>query len=254
MIKKIMVVGSEKGVQRPKPRMRLSGLWLNEIGFTDNSLATAEYEAGKMTIKLKGSGLDTYSQVVRGVIAAKAGLLQVKPAPFNKIHTPHLEIKGYWLEGWGFAIGSVFVVKAEYGLINISLMELEPAQVMTSKIMVVGREIPRQPSSPRLRLTGYWLDAAGFTYDRLAAVEYQPGRITINLQDLRIDCSRPGLVIAAKAGLLRVKPTYCNKNVTSHIEIKGAWLEDFGFKVGSTFVVKAGYGLINIYLIDLEQL
>ena len=124
MTTKVMVVGSAKDTRTHKPRIRITGFWLDEIGFTCDSLATADYEPGQIIIKLQGSGIDTYSRVIKEVREGQSGLLQVKPAFHNKKRSPHLEIKGVWLEDFGFAIGSVFVVQAEYGEINIHLVDL----------------------------------------------------------------------------------------------------------------------------------
>lgn len=122
---KIMVVGSVKGSLRRRPRIRLSGFWLDEIGFNYNRLATADYESGQIIIKLQGSGADTYSQVVKGVLASKGGLLQVRLEWHGKQKEPHLEINGLWLEDFGFTIGSIMAVKLEYGLITIRLVDFE---------------------------------------------------------------------------------------------------------------------------------
>ena len=125
MTTKIMVVGSAKDTRKPKPRIRITGFWLDEFGFKCDSLATANYEPGQIVIKLQGSGVDTYNQVIKGVLANQGGLLQVKPSFYNKKRAPHLEIKGSWLEEFGFKIGSIFVVQAEQGLINIRLLNME---------------------------------------------------------------------------------------------------------------------------------
>lgn len=125
MTTKVMVVGSEKGFSKRRPRIRLAGFWLNDIGFKYNNLATVEYEPGKIVIKLQGSGIDTYSQIVKEVLASKDGLLQVRLEWHNKKQTPHLEIKGLRLENFGFTIGSVIVLKIEYGVINIHLVDLD---------------------------------------------------------------------------------------------------------------------------------
>jgi len=125
MTTKVMVVGSEKGNPKRRPRIRLAGFWLNEIGFKYESLATAEYEPGRIVIKLQGSGIDTYSRVIKEVLASKGGLLQVRLEWHNKKKTPHLEIKGLWLENFGFTIGSVIILQIEYGVINIRLVDLD---------------------------------------------------------------------------------------------------------------------------------
>jgi len=120
---KVMVVGSAKGVQKRRPRIRLIGFWLNEIGFEYNSLATAEYEKGSIIIRLQGTGLEAYGKVVKQALGSKTGLLQVRLDSHNKKRTPCLEVKGNWLEKSGFAIGGVIVVRFGYGVINIRLVD-----------------------------------------------------------------------------------------------------------------------------------
>ena len=123
---KVMVVGSEKSKNiRRKPRIRIAGFWLNAIGFEPESLVTAQYESKSIILKVEGSGLDTYRNVVRYARVNKTGLLQVKEQSHNGKITPHLEIKGFWLEMLGFKIGSLIIVNYEYGSMNIRLLELD---------------------------------------------------------------------------------------------------------------------------------
>jgi len=122
---KIMVVGSEKSTQRRKPRIRLAGFWLDEIGFHYNSLAAFEFENNRIVIRLEGSGLDAYKRVIKQVLASRKTLVQVKLYQHGKKKNPHMEVKGIWLEQFGFKIGSVLVVQYEYGFITIRLMDLD---------------------------------------------------------------------------------------------------------------------------------
>ncbi len=123
---KVMAVGSAKtkGLKR-RPRIRLAGFWLNAIGFTPDSLVTARYENKSITFKAEGAGLHTYKALVRRNRADNSGLLQVTEEFHNKKRTPHFEVKGFWLEMLGFTIGSIIVVKYEYGSISIKLLELD---------------------------------------------------------------------------------------------------------------------------------
>lgn len=127
MNKKVNIVGSAKtkNNQKRRPRIRLAGFWLNEIGFEANSLATLKYDHGSIEIKLQGSGIDTYNRLIKSILANKTGLLQVKEAINNKKSTPHIEVTGFWLEQLGFQIGSVLLVQYAYGLINIRLIDLD---------------------------------------------------------------------------------------------------------------------------------
>lgn len=88
-------------------------------------LVTADYDAGIITLKPQGMGIDTYRKLVRQVREKQSGLIQVKNELHNKKRTPHLEVKGFWLEKLGFTIGSVIVVQSEYGLIRIRCIDVE---------------------------------------------------------------------------------------------------------------------------------
>jgi hypothetical protein len=120
----VMVVGSAKGTYRRRPRIRLAGFWLNGIGFEPDSLVIAGYDTGSIVFKSQGKGIGTYKKLVRQVRENRSGLLQVKQEMHNKKRTPHLEVKGLWLEDLGFAAGSVIVVLSEYGVIRIRLLDL----------------------------------------------------------------------------------------------------------------------------------
>lgn len=124
---KVNVVGSAKSSneQKRRPRIRLAGFWLEELGFTADCLATVEYAKGQIAIKRQGSGIDTYNQVVKSIRTSQTRLLQVKTEVHNKKRTAHLEVKGFWLEEWGFQIGSVILVQYTYGLIKIRLLDLD---------------------------------------------------------------------------------------------------------------------------------
>jgi hypothetical protein len=120
----VMAVGSAKANGgRRRPRIRLAGFWLESFGFTPDSLVSAVYSHGGIVLQLQGEGLDAYRKIVGQVRTSKSGLLQVKNELHNKKRTPHMEVKGFWLEEMGFTIGSILVVRSEYGLIRINLID-----------------------------------------------------------------------------------------------------------------------------------
>ncbi|MGE5371932.1 MAG: hypothetical protein ACM3QZ_08105 [Solirubrobacterales bacterium] len=129
MNKRILAVGSEKvDSVRPKrkPRIRISGFWLNEYGFERDSLVIAEYDQERITFKLQGSGMEAYKAVVKQVRESDSlALLQVKAEMHNGKRTPHIEVKGPWLEDLGFSIGSWFVLRPEYGVFTLRLLDLD---------------------------------------------------------------------------------------------------------------------------------
>lgn len=128
---KIMTVGSAKlnrsGGRRP--RIRLAGFWLNDIGFEPDSLVTAEYQDGFLEFKAQGKGLDTYRHLIKQVRGNRSALLQVRNELHNRKRTPHFEVCGLWLERLGFTIGSVIAIRYSQGYIKVKLLDLEKLEI-----------------------------------------------------------------------------------------------------------------------------
>ena len=128
MDRKIMIVGSAKShnINRRRPRIRISGFWLTEIGFQTDSIVTSHYENEKITLKLEGKGIDTYNSVVKTLIGSNnSSLLQVRKDYVNSKPTPNIQMKGYWLENYGFNIGSVIIVSFKYGFLDIRVIDID---------------------------------------------------------------------------------------------------------------------------------
>jgi hypothetical protein len=101
----------------------LAGFWLGALGFEADTLVSANYGNGSIVFEAQGKGMETYSRLIGQIRQNGAGLLQVRNLTHNKKRTPHLEIKGFWLEKFGFTIGDVIVVRYEYGRIKIKLLD-----------------------------------------------------------------------------------------------------------------------------------
>jgi HSP20-like domain of unknown function (DUF1813). len=123
----LMVVGSAKadGSKGRRPRIRLAGFMLDSMGFKPDMLVAADYGRDCIVLKLHGEGLDTYKGIVRQLRTNRSGLLQVKNELHNRKRTPHIEVRGFWLEPLGFTAGSIIAVQYEYGLIRIKRIDLE---------------------------------------------------------------------------------------------------------------------------------
>lgn len=111
-----------KGLKR-RPRIRLSGDWLEKIGFESGKLVVAKYEYGSIILQAHDS--DKYRNVVKGAFKAGAGLFQVHRGFHNKKWVSSITITGFRLEPLGFTIGSVIAVRSEYGFIKIMLINLD---------------------------------------------------------------------------------------------------------------------------------
>jgi hypothetical protein len=123
---RIMAVGSAKlnrsGGRRP--RIRLAGFWLEDIGFGPDSLVTAQFGEGSIELRPHGKGVDAYSRIVKQVRETHSCLLQVRNELHNRKRVPHFEVKGLWLEEYGFVTGSVIAVRYSFGYINVKLLDM----------------------------------------------------------------------------------------------------------------------------------
>ncbi|MCL6591986.1 MAG: type I toxin-antitoxin system SymE family toxin [Firmicutes bacterium] len=120
---RVMIVSHAKAASRRRSMIKLTGNWLDEIGFTAGKLVTAEYGKGKILLRLQDS--DNYKDLVRGALRTSSGLFQVRLEKNNKKQFSQIDIKGFWLEELGFTIGSMIAVRYEYGFIKILLVDLE---------------------------------------------------------------------------------------------------------------------------------
>ena len=126
---RIMVVGSAKAGGRRRPRIRVAGLWLEGVGFPADALVTVGYDKGSITMRSQGKGVEAYSRLVGQIRQGNSGLVQVRSLLHNKKRAPHLEVKGFWLERFGFSIGDVVAIRHEHGLIRVSLLDLSKIEV-----------------------------------------------------------------------------------------------------------------------------
>lgn len=124
---KVVVVTRSKArlATRYRASIRLSGFWLDTLGFEYGTLVRADYRQGSIVLKVQGKGIDAYNNVVKEVMDNRSGLFQVKHNTKRKRYYPTIDIAGFWLEELGFTIGSVAVVQCEHGVITLRLLDLE---------------------------------------------------------------------------------------------------------------------------------
>ncbi|MCL6592169.1 MAG: hypothetical protein K6U80_19760, partial [Firmicutes bacterium] len=245
--------------KKPKrcPVVRLQGDWLSGIGFTCGKLAAAEYGPGRIILRLRDSG--SYKDLVKGALKTNSGLFQVQRETNNKLEFPRIDIRGFRLKQIGFTIGSVMIARYEYGLIKLLLVDLDLLEErqeslsMETKSLVVTRAKSSVVNKyrPKIVLTGGWLTKIGFTAGKLVAAEYGQGQIIMRLQDSepRQDLGKGAL--RASSGLFQVKTT--GKSKFPFIDIKGFWLEQFGFTIGKAFTVCYEFGFLRLSVIGQAE-
>lgn len=121
---KVIVIGSSKG-QTPSriPRIRLGGYWLNEIGFGFNTVVSVKYEDGNLVLQRHESGKEAYFHLADLGFRKRSCMLRVGRETIDS-PKPHFTVKGYWLEEFGFNIGSVVIVRYEYGIIRMQVLDI----------------------------------------------------------------------------------------------------------------------------------
>ena len=247
-----------RATAKPKrcPVVRLQGDWLRGIGFTYGKSVIAEYGQGRIILRLQDSG--NYKELVKGAFKTNSGLFQVQRETNNKLEFPQIDIRGFRLEQCGFILGSVVIARYEHGLIKLLLVDLDLLEESQESLSLETRSfvVTHAKSStanrrrPAIKLQGAWLARIGFTAGKLVAAEYGQGQITMKLQDSgRKDSGKRPL--KASSGLFLIQTA--GKSEVPLIDIKGFWLEQFGFTIGKAFTACYEYGLLRLSIIDQEE-
>lgn len=111
---RLFTVTHAKAAQRRRPVIKLQGDWLDEIGFTAGQIVAGEYAFGKIILRPLDSGNREGAALKTG-----SGLLRVRR---DKRYS-QIDLKGFWLERFGFTIGGVIAARYEYGLIKLLLID-----------------------------------------------------------------------------------------------------------------------------------
>ena len=120
---KLIVVGSAKNQTIKRiPRIRLSGFWLNEVGFEFNTVVSVNYEDGNLVLQRHESGKEAYFHLADLGLRRRSFMLRVSRDNMNN-QRPQLILKGYWLDEFDFNIGAVAVVRYEYGIIKMKVLD-----------------------------------------------------------------------------------------------------------------------------------
>jgi len=105
----------------PVPMVLLLGDWLNEIGFTPDTLATVSATPGSIAFTAHNQSI-IYSDVVKHARQNQMQLLQVG----SKEGSPVITLTGQRIIKSGFSIGDIFYAEYKYG--SIDLQQLDPGR------------------------------------------------------------------------------------------------------------------------------
>jgi len=112
-----------------RPAIRLSGQWLWEFGFAIDSQVVVTYGLGKFSFQLVDD-VASYKSYAKKMLQSKAGrFLQVSSVYSNRKKVPSLVLKGNFLAEFGFAIGDVLVVRADFGSLEVVVLDLDKVKL-----------------------------------------------------------------------------------------------------------------------------
>ena len=118
---------SRKYSADPIPQVRMSGDWLNDIGFTVNSVATVESEPGVMTLALKDEDTGEYKAFMKYLRGNKMKLVQTSKDTHNRWEKPRpcIGITGSIVERAEFKTGDMLAASYDYGVIKLQKLDFE---------------------------------------------------------------------------------------------------------------------------------
>jgi len=107
------------------PKVRLCGDWLNEIGFTIDSLATAASVLGGITLNLQAADPE-YNALMKYARGHRMKIVQVYKEPHNRgEQQPCIGITGSCVDTAGFKPGDTLAASYDYGVIKLQTLDFK---------------------------------------------------------------------------------------------------------------------------------
>jgi len=118
---------SRKYSADPIPQVRISGDWLNEIGFTVNSIMAAAAEPDVMTLTLKDADAGECKAFMKYLRGNKMKIVQTRKDPKNRWENPRpcIGITGSLVERAEFKTGDMLAASYDYGAIKLQKLDFE---------------------------------------------------------------------------------------------------------------------------------
>ena len=129
---------------------------------------------------------------------------------------------------------------------------------MNAKIMTVtnAKATGLNNRRPAIKFRGLWLNEIGFEKDNLVELQKEAGSLLFKVHSKGIETYGRLVksLLKSKSDLIQIQQSRANQKDVPAFDVKGKWLENLGFKIGSVILVQYGTGIIKVRLIDLEKL
>lgn len=250
---KMMVVDQKTIGNTIYPRILFTGQWLIKLGFDIESIVTAIYEAGMLTLEAQGTGIDTYKKIVHNVRQRQGQLFQVKNAVRSEGTHLDLAIQGDWLTRIGFSVGDIVCVRILFKRIEIKKIDtlaLGFHPLDSFRTMKVRKRTYKKRQLPLIGLAGQWLDELGFHSNLTALANYKPNCLHFSpcqetVPNKRNEKQPTAINIGSAKHRSQIVPAF---------SLTGVWLDELGFHIGSDLLVGFQRGHIRIFQLGLETL
>lgn len=260
---KLMTVSLETTSSIDYPRILLTGEWLIELGFLPETLVSAVYDNGVLTLKAQGTGMDQYSRLVPELRRKKGQLFQVLYTNRNKGNTISgtytrcqfldLDIYGTFLSRLGFRADNLLIVHSSHK--QILIKKLEPQDLglnndMTLTTYLVRQRVICNKTVPAITLDGKWLDDAGFKINTSAHITYEDdGHTMIFTPHPHQQPVRRG----AFPKYLNFNRKWCYDIYVPRVRFSGQWLADVGYQIDDPLVLAYRHNKIILKKLDLSK-
>lgn len=230
-----------------KVQIKFKGFWLEELGFSHETIVVASFNNGILTLQAHGIGLETYQSLVKDVRKNKQHLCQVLSHQKHYEKEPHLVIEGLWLTRHGFNINDIVFYQSHYRCIKIKKLDLSLLGFNTTEnAHYKALLVQKSGKTPQLQVKGDWLNDIGFQSGYSALVTYETNSIILTAHKNKIGRT-------TTKGI----PPYINigKNLSSpNIRLTGTWLLDFGYNIGDIFIIQIKQDFIRFKRLENKYL
>ena len=254
---KMMIVDSIRytlSVNNRLPRISFTGDWLNDLGFSHETIVIATHKTGVITLKAHGKGIDVYKSLVQEVRLNKQHLFQSLIAALGNGFYLDLTLEGAWLKRQGFNVGDIVLVRIAPKCIEIK--KLNPKSLgfdekCNFRLLQVQRYSDCGKVCPKMVFRGQWIDELGFTSDKTVNVTYKGNSIHFTVSNEERTTKKPRNVPLKRLNIGRIS---YKQSFVPFFALKGDWLMEMGFNIGDNLLIGMKQNYLHVKLLDIVSL
>jgi len=227
-----------------RPRIRLTGDWLPEMGFVNSSLVQALPEPGGIAFVLRNENIRCYSDLFISTKEKGGTLFRVYIADSLTSKGPTFVATGQYILKGGLEVGDGLIAKCEHGLIRVRKVSGDIRLIRVAR----DKDDRTGAYAPKVWLwDSDWLNGIGFTLGALVAIASEPGCITLLAQGK--DASHIEAVRFARQNKMRLIQVGA-KNGVMNVNFSGSLIDRAGFGIGDILAAEYGCGVIKLQKLD----